>query len=46
MLGRLLDKYDLLTLIHKDDFWIDNSELAAEEVASMIASMVGLEPAG
>ena len=42
----MLEKYDLLTPINEDDFSIDNSELAAEEVASMIASMVGIEPAG
>lgn len=46
VLGRMLEKYDLLTPINEDDFSIDNSELAAEEVASMIASMVGIEPAG
>ena len=46
VLGRMLEQYDLLTPIHEDDFSIDNSELAAEEVAAMIAAMVGIEAAG
>jgi hypothetical protein len=46
VLGRMLDRYDLMTPIHEDDFSIDNSELAAEEAAAMIASVVGMEPAG
>lgn len=45
MLGRMLETYDLMSPIHEDDFSIDNSELAAEEVAAMIASLVGIEPA-
>ena len=43
VLGRMLETYDLLTPIHEDDLSIDNSELAAEEVAVMIASTVGIE---
>ena len=45
-LGRILDAHDLITPIHDDDFSIDNSELTADEVAAMIASVVGIEPAG
>jgi len=46
VLGSMLEKYDLLTPIHEHDFSIDNSGLAADEVAAMIASLVGLESAG
>ena len=45
-LGSLLDTHDLLTPIHEHDLSIDNSDLAADEVAAMIAALVGIDPAG
>jgi hypothetical protein len=45
-LGRMLDRHDFRTPIHDHDFSIDNSEVAADGVAAMIAALVGIEPAG
>ena len=44
-LGRMLEKYDLLTPIHDEDISIDNSELPPDEAASIIAAAVGLQMA-
>ncbi|MGH9227098.1 MAG: hypothetical protein ACRD2W_25725 [Acidimicrobiales bacterium] len=43
-LGRILDAHDLTTPIHDEDLSIDNSKLAAEAAAAMIASAVGIRP--
>lgn len=41
-LQRLLDSYDLSTPIHPEDLSIDNTDLAPEEVAALIAKEAGL----
>jgi hypothetical protein len=41
-LQRMLDRYDLTTPIHDDDLSIDNSEVAPEAAADLIAQRAGL----